>query len=262
MDVANQTHVPTASQPHTPTPEFSLVFYSSTNGTLITRHGFDGEEMKVGEIVNETQVFDLFTDLKTNQVKQGVRKQKANADAKGESSISLMPERVLFEDENFIVWHSPSRFQTMWFRLRGQKPMSYVVHWPSTIFFVDKFGRSLRIFTVESNNRPTLDTLTYLTPLGNIYPTHLICQGSAPLPNVKTNQNIVEMEDTVYASGFDGYHRTNMFLDEEFNENPVKYWKVKAESEEQVLPKKELTPFKTLREILENRADDKFFTKY
>ena len=262
MDVANQTHLHIEQELKAPVADFSLVFYNSPGGTLVTRHCFSGEQMQAGQLINEEQLIDLFTDLKNEQVQQSVQKQQSKKTEDGVSSISLMPERVLYEDSNFIVWHSPSRYQAMWFRLSGEQPKSYHVHWPSTIFFVDKNGRSLRIFAIEGDQRPTLDTLTYLTPLGNIYKSHYICQGSAPLPKLKTNQNIVEMEDTVYRSGFDGYHRDNMFLNDEFNDKPVRYWKAKAESEEKVLPKEELTPFKTLRDILENRANTNFFENY
>ncbi|MDF4421875.1 hypothetical protein [Vibrio parahaemolyticus] len=255
MHISRHTNISKKETPKEPTPDFALVFYDTPeNGIAITRHAFHNDQMQAGVIIDQAQVFSLLQDKR----QQATQKQEKEIKQAGGEAISLMPTNVLFEDADNIVWHQPSRKMPMWFRLHGQSPFALDVTWPALLFMVKKSGDSLTILALDTNERPTLDSMTYWAPMGNVYAAHNLCQGSAPLPKERTIYNIAEMEATFYESAFDSFKHNYIFKGAK-DSSGEKFWQKKQASGEAVNAQEELYPCVTLREILENRGDRAFF---
>lgn len=255
MNISRETNVSLIGASKEPTPDFALVFYNTpNNGIAITRHAFYNDQMQAGVIIDQAQVFSLLQE-KRNQATQEQLNEIKQA---GGEVVNLMPVNVLFEDDDFIVWHRESRRMPMWFRLNGQSPFALDVIWPPLLFMVKKSSDALTILALDTDERPTLDSMTYWAPMGNIYQAHNLCQGSAPLPNERSINNIPEMEATFYESAFDSFKHSYIFKGA--NEISGKeFWQKKQATGEAVNAKVELFPCVTLREILENRGNRQFF---
>lgn len=246
MNVSEQVDIQESNGSLETKPDFSLVFYkSSTEVRFITRHGFKGNIMQEGEIINEDDL------IKALSSKKGKTDKQDNV---------LINASLLLDNSNHLMWHSPSRNHSMWFRLNGKKPFRLVVEWTSLMFYVNKKTRVLRVFALENNDRPTLDSNLYWCPLSNVYYDHRLCQGSAPLPSKIDGTTITEIENTLYDSAFDGFKHTHLFKSKKDNEaGGVAFWENKAKNNSSVDVKNELNVFATLEDVLNNLDTSNYF---
>lgn len=231
-------------------PEFSLVFYKTPTGYAVTRHNFVEEVMQTGSIMNFDEVLATLGTLnKTN--KAAKKKVAAKKVEKGESLISLIPQNVLLDDDNMIVWHTPSRHAPMWYRLSGKQPFALDVKWPPLLFIVCKAKKKMYVKALGNDERPTLDSMTYFAPLANVFNGHGLCQGSAPLPSELNTATITLMEDTLYKSAFDGFKHDKVYVPTADTPDEITFWKKKESTGLPVDAKTELHASETLGKTLE-----------
>ena len=243
-------YIQQAAETKPTTPVFSLVFYSTPSGTAVTRHAFKNEQMLTGEILDSDTVLELLTEFKKEELNNQADRNSMNGE-----EVSLIPSNLLFEDSSTLVWFQPSRIARMWFRLSGSEPFSLSVEWTSTLFLLEKQTKKLRVMSVDSNERPTLDTMTYWSPYANIYETLNLCQGSAPLPQIIDRSTITEIENTFYDSAFDSFLNKKLFKKATKTTDGITFWKEKQANGKSVDVANELFPFVPLREILKNRKN-------
>lgn len=232
-------------------PEFSLVFYKTPTGYAVTRHNFVEEVMQTGSIMSFDDVLSTLGTLNTAKV-EAKKKATAMKSAKGESVVSLLPQNVLFDDEEMIVWHTATRQAPMWYRLSGKQPFALDVKWPPLLFIVNKVRKKMYVKALGSDERPTLDSKTYFAPLANVFGKHTLCQGSAPLPSELSAATITLMEDTIYKSAFDGFKHDKVYIPTADTPDEITFWKKKESTGMPVDAKTELHESETLGKTLEN----------
>ncbi|MBB1371251.1 hypothetical protein [Pseudoalteromonas sp. SR45-4] len=230
-------------------PDFALVFYNTADSDVaITKHDFDADNnLKQGMIINPEKLASI------------INENKASKSQKAESHISIIPQNLIFEDYDTVVWYQPSVFHPMWFRLSSKKPFMLRVNWPTLLFIAKKNSNHLRVLTLDSNERPTMDSMTYTTPLPNLNSANVLCQGSAPLPKVKDSSTIGLMQETLYESAFENFRHDKALKGKSSVHSGIDFWKEKASKQDRLNPKVELNEFATLGDVLTNRMNEVFF---
>lgn len=241
MRVAREADLDLKVSQNQVTPEFALVFYSSENGVSVTRHKFSGNTMLSGVIIDFEKVHDALSKAKLLN--------NHNSES-SDLNDCFLPEHLLVDNKNMMVWYHPSCKNPMWLRLGGLSPIHLNPIWPALVFILDKKKIKLSIVALESDDRPTLNSPTYYAPLPNIFDDHHLCQGSALLPAKLTPANISKIEDTLYKSAFDGFKRNTAFTKLEASANPLKYLRELNASKRAINVKEELHCIGTLRETI------------
>lgn len=99
------------------------------------------------------------------------------------NSVVYIPSQIVAHSRNMMIWWRPAGVERIWFktkdkilnRLNGKK----VVH-PPLLFCADSSG--LRVFALDQNERPGLDSKLYLAPYFNLSESGVLCRGSANFP--------------------------------------------------------------------------------
>ncbi|MCD9476313.1 hypothetical protein GLP21_17575 [Photobacterium carnosum] len=190
-DISSQQ---TVAQPKSAAPDFAIVFYSGTIGQeFMTRHSFNKQnEMGIGELIDGEQLHSIFNNVHY----------KIKSEQKEKKVKQLIPDNVLFDDFEQMIWYTKSQTRPMWFRFAGLPPFCCNVVWTPMLWSLDKTNKRLHVFALDSNDRPTLDTCLYLPPLPNVNAHGYLCQGTANLPTDLNFSNIQNIEATLFDSAF------------------------------------------------------------
>jgi len=199
-------------------PRFAVVFHEDDDTNKIvcaTRHQINtNNTLSLGRVVSASHISKAFSELNTGQSKQ---------------IVSWLPESVLCDSSEYLVWYKRRFVGEMWFRV-GSKPESFTVEWPPLVFVANKSHRSLRVFTLPSNNRPTGRTRLYHAPLMNINSHGILCQGTAALPSQICIETIHHCESTLFDSQFTHVNHEFTLRKETSNKQHLDYWKGKAKN--------------------------------
>lgn len=201
-------------------PSFAIVMYNddrSGQTVCATRHQVrDNNTLSLGRIISATQVAKVFAGLNT-----------------GQSTVSnqILPESVLVDSPDRLVWFKRRFVGDMWFRV-GQKPECLVVEWPPLLFMADKERNSLRVFALGTNSRPAPESRIYNAPLMNINSHGDLCQGSAHLPIDISVATIGECEASLIESQFTHVNHEHTLRGETSNGQHVDFWRNKSRKKE------------------------------
>ena len=190
-DISSQQNTPA---PKSASPDFAIVFYSGTiRQEFMTRHSFNAKcEMGIGELIDGEQLHSL-----VNNVDYKIKTEK-----KVKSIKQLIPENVLFDDFEQMIWYTKAQTRPMWFRFSGLAPFSCMVVWTPMLWSLNKTTKRLHIYALDSDQRPTLATSLYRPPLPNVNSEGYLCQGTAHLPADLNTSNIPNIEGTLFDSAF------------------------------------------------------------
>ena len=199
-------------------PHFALVFYSNGAGqlaNLATKHRINANnQLGLGRVVSNQQI----TVALSEAANSGLNKVP-----------QVLPSTLLVDTPATLVWYAKRKLQRMWFRV-GSKPISFLVEWPPLLFQLSKDSRSLRVFALGSDQRPSERTRLYHAPLMNISDNGLLCQGTAKLPGELSVASIAECESTVYDSQFTHTNHDHTLKGGASDTQHVRYWRSKASS--------------------------------
>lgn len=119
-----------------------------------------------------------------------------------EKPLGLLSSRVLtFKNRPYdqaIMWWSPSQERILYFLQQSGK-----VNCPPMLFLLK--NRTLHVFAMKTERRPTEKTPLYQVPFSNTYHgTGEVCMGNTPLPKEEgsINDEIVAWERTYFGSKF------------------------------------------------------------
>ena len=171
--------------------EFALVFTHAGDMTLTTRHLISNNALQAGKPVNPEQILE---DI----VMENKRMQRVEKDTS--SAITFLPQNLLIDNAQHIVWYQKALTRPMWFSVG--RTLQLRVNWPAVLFVVNKRSRTMRVFALASNHRPTPSTRLYRAPFMNISGNGAFCLGSATLPEVISSDNLAQMEACLYDSNF------------------------------------------------------------
>lgn len=201
-------------------PCFAIVMYNDDrNGHTVcaTRHQVrENNTLSLGRVISATQVAKVFAGLNTGQ---------------SIDSNLILPETVLIDSPDRLVWFKRRFVGEMWFRV-GQKPECLMVEWPPLLFMADKERNSLRIFALGTNSRPALESRIYHAPLMNINSYGDLCQGSAQLPTDISVATIGACESSLIDSQFTHVNHDHTLRGETTNAQHVDFWRKKSRTKE------------------------------
>jgi PRTRC genetic system protein B len=199
-------------------PRFAVVFHGdgeTNNIVCATQHQVNSNNtLSLGRVVSASHISKAFSELNTGQSKQ---------------KFSCLPETVLHDSSERLVWYKRRFIGDMWFRV-GSKPQHFTVEWPSLLFIVDKASRKLRVFALSSNARPTAKSRLYHAPLMNINAQGVLCQGTAMLPSQITTETITQCENTIFDSQFTHINHDFTLRNQTSNRQHVAFWKRKSQT--------------------------------
>lgn len=204
-------------------PGFAVVFYEDSQSKMIvcaTRHQVNSETntLGLGTIISPSQITKTFSEL--------------NIDKSKKHALSCIPEKVIFDSDDLIVWYTKRFIGDMWFR-HGSKPQRLVVEWPPLVFAAHKLNPALHVFALSKNTRPNEQTILFHAPLMNINDEGRLCQGTAHLPQDISINSIDECEATLFDSQFTHVNHEFTFKHETNNQTHFKYWKSKSRTRKQ-----------------------------
>lgn len=224
-------------------PSFAIVMYNDErNGHTVcaTRHQVrENNTLSLGRVISAAQVVKVFAGLDT-----------------GQSTLSnqILPESVLVDSPDRLVWYKRRFVGEMWFRV-GQKPECLVVEWTPLLFLADKERNALRVFALGTNSRPGPETRLYHAPLMNINGFGDLCQGSAKLPAEISVADIEACEASLIESQFTHVNHEHTLRGETSNAQHVDFWRKKSKTKttksKRVLTR-ELCPAGRLVNVLED----------
>lgn len=90
--------------------------------------------------------------------------------------------------------------KTRYVDLNGKEHKLSVIY-PALLFCCSK-KRSLKIYALASDKRPTLSSLLYNAPLMNVSSNGGVCQGTAQLPMSIDISSLPQIEDTIFELNF------------------------------------------------------------
>ncbi|HZR33791.1 MAG TPA: PRTRC system protein B [Nevskia sp.] len=153
--------------------------------TLLTHHAVEADKegrhrLGAGTPVSHAHVIGLLLRL-----------------AKG--GAAFLPENVVCASPAVLAWWVPSRRAPQFWRL-GNRTYRLQVPWPA-LYFVAGGGRSLRVFALDGDARPTPGTPLYHAPLGNIYQDGGLCWGNIEVPELAVS-SIPAYEEAIYGTNY------------------------------------------------------------
>jgi PRTRC genetic system protein B len=188
---SNQIEVVRPSHPIT---ECAIVFTQAGKLTLTTRHLIFNGKLGRGKPVDGQHILEEVV----SENRRAEREHNEQGIQRG--SVELIPNTVLYDSSKTLVWYKKAQQRMMWFRVG--KTLQLRVWWSTVLFVVNRTSRSLSVFALARNTRPTLDTKLYRAPFMNIDGTGDFCFGSATLPKDLSANNITEIEQCLYDSNF------------------------------------------------------------
>lgn len=124
---------------------------------------------------------------------------KEMLDMKQTRSLQLLPENVIAQSDDSLVWHVPGEVRTILYK-HGKKTTRMAVPYPSLIFKVT--DNSLSIAAYKFKRKPSADDYIYHAPLANIYCDGKVCVGNAKCPDDSGLENIKGWESVIFDSEF------------------------------------------------------------
>lgn len=101
----------------------------------------------------------------------------------GSAGLAYLPPQVVASGGNALAWHEPAQERPLIFQLQDSylSALSGRSFPQPPLLFVLKH-RSLSVYALKSDQRPTPTTELWLAPFYNVYDNGGVCLGSMPLP--------------------------------------------------------------------------------
>jgi PRTRC genetic system protein B len=115
-------------------------------------------------------------------------------------SRALLPDGLLMDNGEAMVWWRPSVRRSMHLILAGGEHQSLKVVWPALVMAVS--GRELFVASLTDDARPDCDTPLMHAPLGNVYASTKVCLGSSRLPVGEGMGTIPGWDAVIYDTNF------------------------------------------------------------
>ena len=202
-------------------PSYAIVLYQEMESgrkpyVCATKHTVNkNNSLSLGQVISPNQIANLFSSL-------------TNGDNK--TPYQCIPENVIFDSPASVIWYKKRFVHPMWFRV-GKKLECLLVEWTPLLFFANKSNRSLYVFSLSSNSRPTMSTRLYHAPLMNIDETGYLCQGSAKLPHEISLLNLNKCEETLISSQFTHINHDYTLKQKTGNKEHILFWRAKSRAD-------------------------------
>lgn len=118
----------------------------------------------------------------------------------------IFPTTLLSAGDDYAMWWSPPARRTLFFQTRPEADREVVgsrsgmCFCPGVIFVARQ--RSLSVFAVKGDERPTADTPLYYAPFMNVNDHGTVCMGTVPIPEGNLIDSMAEWEQGFWNSYF------------------------------------------------------------
>jgi PRTRC genetic system protein B len=188
--IENFNHIQTAQ---TIVPVEAFITYENINITgeqeyIMAKHGFDKDAK--GEYV--------LADAKLLSITEQHKIAHTMLDKKHTSSSSkFIDENILAIYPDGLTWFIKAKTWTMRFSIGGKTKVCSV---PMPPHIALAKGKTIQLYAIKQNTRPTRNTALYVSPVPNVYASNRLCTGSVNFPNMPTQEDIVEMEQGIFTT--------------------------------------------------------------
>jgi PRTRC genetic system protein B len=159
---------------------------------MVTLNKVKGGEIGPGELLTRAAWADLLAEV-------------GRSDEGGETPLRrLTNPHLLYSDPSRILWWSPRRRQTIYFRT-GRKAFDEAVNGeevnhPSLLFLAT--ASNLYIYALQGRQRPDETTPVFAAPYFNVYADGHMCRGNITLPDRANPADIPLWEDAFFQTNF------------------------------------------------------------
>ena len=201
-------------------PIMAMVFHgvNEQNIACSTIHTVkSNNQLSVGQVANTKRLKALFDNLIEDKDRYS-------------EATELFSDALLFDSDNEIIWYRKRFHKKIWFRV-GKGIQSFFVEWPALLYKANKKSKSLQVFALSSNSRPTPNTRLYHAPLMNINSFGVLCQGTAVLPKDINVSTIADCESSLIDSQFTHINHTNTLRNGANNTELISFWQSKENNQ-------------------------------
>ncbi|MGK2231268.1 MAG: PRTRC genetic system protein B [Colwellia sp.] len=190
FDIENFTHIQSAQ---TITPVQALVTYQNSNilgeqEFIMARHDFD-KNIK-GEYV--------LGDAKLLSISQQHKIAYTMLDNKNTTTGSnLIDENVLAIYPDGLAWFIKAKIWKMRFSIGGRTKV-YSIPMPPHVVKIR--GRTISLYAIKKNTRPTKNTKLFISPVPNVYDSNRLCTGSVDFPKTPNQDDMIEIEQGIFTT--------------------------------------------------------------
>lgn len=131
---------------------------------------------------------------------------KDMVDIKQKSALQILPDNVIAQSEDSLVWHVPGNVRAILFK-RGNKPKKITVPYPSLIFKV--IDNTLSVVASKYKRKPKADDVLFHAPLMNIYSESRVCVGTANCPENSEIESMAGWESVIFDTIFTHTNHNN-----------------------------------------------------
>lgn len=226
-------------------PTSALVFYQNNEKTKETYvEHFDMD--KHGNPINAHPLTEREAKALAKSLMVSSKKEKNQEFLKPRG---ILPTNILHinSGENAsVLWFTPSMKRQMFFTENLQIPNG-IAEVPAMLWLAGK--RSLKVFALANNRRPTEETPLFYAPFFNVYENGIVCMGTVDV-DIRNSSSLEEFTEKWEGYFFNSYFSHLMNEHNPIKGNCVNLWKNLVDTEK-VFPKKVLKKTnKTLNNLL------------
>jgi len=154
-----------------------------------------------GNLLNGVWLDEQQATNALNQILGHVKKS-----SKPTETNKIIPHNVLYENDNLLVWYTPTqKVCNQWYTHPRGTMLKEVPH-PRLVFAASKRSRFLSICAIQNDDkRPTESTPIYYCPVANMYKEGHLCIGTAQMPKIVNYTTIPDLENVVFLSQYSGF---------------------------------------------------------
>lgn len=175
------------------------------------------------------------------------------------STVDWIPPNILVDSANILMWYQPTMLRHLYLKNSSDvNQQTLHVKFPATLFVFERNTRHLKMFGLDSDKRPTLDSILYQLPIGNISRSGNLCLGNTLdlIPDTPNAQNCHLIERCFFDALSTHTNTEYLFLKDEEDKKRtlftqiVSYWARKAKRRHRVNVKKDLIPLLSIRTLM------------
>ena len=227
-------------------PKSALVFYQ-TNGNYKSNtdtyvEHFDMD--KNGNPINAHPLTENETKILIKALTLNSKKEKSQDFLK---SKGILPTNILHinpSENGSVLWYTKAMKRQLYFVENLEIPNG-IAEIPPMLWFANR--RSLSVFVLSNNRRPTEKTKLYHAPFFNVYENGKVCMGTVDV-NIQKSASVEEFTEKWEDYFFNSYFSHLMNEHNPINGNCVNLWRNLVNTGK-IFPKKVL---KTTNKILKN----------
>ena len=226
-------------------PKTALVFYQTDErnpNTYVEHFEMD----KNGNPINAHPLTEREAKALAKSLNLTTKKEKKQEFLKPKG---ILPTHILHlnpSENGSVIWYTKAGKRQLYFSENLEIPNG-TAEVPALIWLATQ--RSLKVFALSSNRRPTEKTSLFYAPFFNVYENGNVCMGTVNI-NIQNSASVEEFTEKWEEYFFNSYFSHLMNEHNPINENCVNLWKSLIDTEKP-FPKEVLKPAnRTLKTLL------------